>query len=83
MNLQSTVTLPVERISAFDGIAVRSVDFNNGIPDTAGWQEGKEYVRADTGDDFPDEYDAVIMIEQVELKEDGSVSDSNVKMTDH
>lgn len=72
-DLQSTVTLPVERVSAFDGVAVRSADFNDGMPDTTSWRAGKEYVRADTGDDFPDEYDAVVMIEQVELKEDGSI----------
>ena len=73
-DVESTVTLPVERVSAFDGIAVRSKDFENGIPETSDWKEGKDYVRADTGDDFPDEYDVVIMIEQVEIKEDGSVS---------
>lgn len=72
-DIESAVTLPVERVSAFDGIAVRSGDFENGIPETSGWKEGQDYVRADTGDDFPDEYDAVIMIEQVEIREDGSV----------
>lgn len=72
-DMESTVTLPVERASAFDGIAVRSKDFENGIPKTADWKLGTDYVRADTGDDFPDEFDAVIMIEQVEIQEDGSI----------
>lgn len=72
-DVTSGVTLPVERVSAFDGIAVRSEDFVQGCPDTSHWSEGTDYVRADTGDDFPDEYDAVIMIERVELKEDGRI----------
>ena len=62
--------LPVFRASQMDGIAVRSADFADGTPDTAGWVYGKDYVRADTGDDFDDAFDAVIMIEQVELHED-------------
>ena len=62
--------LPVLRASQMDGIAVRSADFAEGAPDTSGWVYGKDYVRADTGDDFDDAFDAVIMIEQVELHED-------------
>ena len=62
--------LPVFRASQMDGIAVRSADFADGTPDTSGWVHGKDYVRADTGDDFDDAFDAVIMIEQVELHED-------------
>lgn len=73
MDVRSAVTLPVERVSAFDGIAVRSEDFRQGNPETEKWCEGKEYVRADTGDDFPDAYDAVLMIERVELREDGGI----------
>lgn len=59
--------LPVFRASQMDGIAVRSSDFADGLPDTSVWIEGRDYVRADTGDDFDDAFDAVIMIEQVEL----------------
>ncbi|MCI2241637.1 molybdopterin molybdotransferase MoeA [Adlercreutzia faecimuris] len=66
--------LPRHRVSSFDGIAVRSTDFADGMPDTAGWKLGRDYVRADTGDDFPDEFDAVVAIEDVELREDGSVA---------
>ena len=62
--------LPVVRASQMDGIAVRSADFAGGIPDTSRWIAGKDYVRADTGDDFDDAFDAVIMIEQVELRND-------------
>lgn len=73
-DLTSLVTLPMFRVSGMDGIAVNSKNFEHGIPDTTAWKEGEDYQRADTGDDFPDRYDAVIMIEQVDLHEDGSVS---------
>ncbi len=66
-------TLPVVRSSNCDGIAVRSADFVNGMPDTSVWRNGVQYVRADTGDDFSDEYDAVIMIEEVTIHDDGSI----------
>ncbi|MDY2628378.1 MAG: molybdopterin molybdotransferase MoeA [Lachnospiraceae bacterium] len=64
-------TLPVFRASCFDGVAVRSADFKNGMPDTSGWIRGRDFVRADTGDDFPDEFDAVVAIEDVILEGDG------------
>lgn len=66
-------TLPVVRSSGGDGIAVRSSDFAGGMPDTFEWKEGEDYVRADTGDDFDDRFDAVIMIEFVQINENGSV----------
>ena len=69
-DLYSKNTLPLVRSSCFDGIAVRSSDFANGMPDTSKWVRGVDYVRADTGDDFPDAFDAVIAIEQVELEGD-------------
>ena len=72
-DLVSANTLPVVRASACDGIAVRSADFVDGLPDTSSWRMGREFVRADTGDDFPDEYDAVIMIEKAAVQPDGSV----------
>ena len=61
--------IPVVRASAMDGIAVRADRFRNGVPDTSGWVIGKDYVRADTGDDFPDEFDTVIAIEDVTVLE--------------
>lgn len=65
-------TLPLVRASAMDGIAVKADAFAGGVmPDTSGWILGEDYVRADTGDDFPDAYDAVIPIEEVEMKEQG------------
>ncbi|MBO4352220.1 MAG: molybdopterin molybdenumtransferase MoeA, partial [Eggerthellaceae bacterium] len=72
-DVESLVTVPVVRASSCDGIAVRSADFADGLPDTSTWRLGVEYVRADTGDDFPDEYDAVIMIEKAAIQPDGSV----------
>lgn len=64
----------VVRASAMDGVGVRSADFAEGIPDTSGWQMGREFVRADTGDDFDDQYDAVIRIEDVDLDENGTLT---------
>ena len=72
-DVESHVTVPVVRASSCDGIAVRSADFADGLPDTSRWRLGSEFVRADTGDDFPDEFDAVIMIEKAAIQPDGSV----------
>ena len=66
----STNTLPVVRASSFDGIAVKSAAFADGLPDTSGWKLGVDYVRADTGDDFPDDFDAVVMIEKAAIRTD-------------
>lgn len=65
--------LPVVRASTMDGIAVHSEAFADGMPDTSGWKLGTDYIRADTGDDFDDAFDAVIAIENVELLPDGGV----------
>lgn len=72
-DLTSTNTLPVVRASSFDGIAVKSALFTQGIPDTSAWRRDIDYVRADTGDDFPDAFDAVIMIEKVTFRADGLI----------
>lgn len=66
-NIYSVNTLSVFRSSCMDGVAVRSADFANGMPDTSGWINGRDFVRADTGDDFPDAFDTVIAIENVIL----------------
>lgn len=67
----SCLTLPLVRASAGDGVAVSSARFADGLPDTSQWTEGEDFVRADTGDDFSDAFDAVIMIEDVELEPEG------------
>jgi molybdopterin molybdotransferase/putative molybdopterin biosynthesis protein len=46
------------------------------------WENGREYARADTGDDFDDRFDAVIPIENVSFLPGGGLSlagDLNVK----
>jgi molybdopterin molybdotransferase/putative molybdopterin biosynthesis protein len=72
--LRSRLTLPVLRSSGGDGIAVRSADFSSAMPNTARWKAGEDYVRADTGDDFDDRFDAVIMIEQVTFNSEGGIN---------
>lgn len=69
-DIYSVNTLPVFRSSCMDGVAVRSADFAAGMPDTSGWVKGRDFARADTGDDFPDEFDTVIAIENVILDGD-------------
>ncbi len=70
-DLVSVNTLPVVRASCFDGVAVRKTDFAHGLPDTSDWVKGRDFIRADTGDDFPDAFDAVIAIEDVVLEGEG------------
>jgi molybdopterin molybdotransferase/putative molybdopterin biosynthesis protein len=66
--------LPVVRASAMDGVGVSSARFAGGAPDTASWREGIDFVRADTGDDFDDRFDAVIQIESVTFLDGGGLS---------
>ncbi|NMB10064.1 MAG: molybdopterin molybdotransferase MoeA [Tissierellia bacterium] len=63
--------LPVYRASAADGIAVKGDDFKDKMPDTSNFKLGVDFVRADTGDDFSDDYDTIIAIEDVVSMEDG------------
>jgi molybdopterin molybdotransferase/putative molybdopterin biosynthesis protein len=65
--------LPVVRASTRDGVAVKSQRFQDGMPDTSHWQLGVDFIRADTGDDFDDAFDAVIAIEDVELLPGGGI----------
>ncbi len=64
--------IPLVRASMMDGIAVKSQMWMDGKrPDTGNWKMGEEFIRADTGDDFDDDYDTVIPIEKVEIGENG------------
>lgn len=72
-NIRSAHGLPVVRASSMDGIGVTAAMFQNGIPDMSQWRPGREYVRADTGDDFADKYDAVIPIEAVTILPGGGI----------
>ena len=64
-------TIPKCRISAMDGYAVKSENFACGKPDVSTWVAGQDFVPADTGDDFPDEFDSVIAVEQLHYDENG------------
>ncbi|MGI6727207.1 MAG: molybdopterin molybdotransferase MoeA [Anaerovoracaceae bacterium] len=70
-DIVSNNSLPVYRASMVDGIAVRKSDFKDGIPDTTNWEKNMDYAQADTGDDFNDEFDSVIMIEKISFDEKG------------
>lgn len=53
----STNTLPVVRASSFDGIAVKSAAFADGLPDTSGLGSSRGATCALTpADDFPDDF---------------------------
>ncbi len=65
--------IPVVRSSCMDGVAVRSERFTHGMPDASNWVKGIDYVRADTGDDFPDDFDAVVRIEKVRFLDNGGL----------
>ncbi|MDR2401269.1 MAG: hypothetical protein LBD73_06430 [Deferribacteraceae bacterium] len=78
----SLVDKPVVRASSMDGIGVKSSVFTalplNGSVKAlneiaAFWQLGVDYCRADTGDDFSDDFDAVIQIEDVTILPNGGI----------
>lgn len=73
-DVAARVNIPLVRASTRDGVAVASACFADGAPDTSGWVLGRDFVRADTGDDFDDAFDAVITIEDVDLTVDGKLS---------
>jgi len=64
-DVKAKVILPKLPVSKMDGIGVCFADFKNGIPDTENWQEGKEYIFANTGCVVSEPYDTVILIEDV------------------
>lgn len=72
-DLRARYNIPVVRASAMDGVAIAYESVKDGIPDTTRWQLGREFVRADTGDDFPDRYDTVVQIEQVTMLPEGGL----------
>lgn len=72
-DVTAQINLPVVRASAMDGVAVRSALFTEEWPDTTNWQLGRDYVRADTGDDFDDAFDAVIAIENIKMLDGGGI----------
>lgn len=64
-DIRAKIILPKLPVSKMDGIGVRFVDFNEQIPNTSLWQEGREYIFANTGCVVPEPYDTVILIEDV------------------
>lgn len=72
-DLTAQYNIPVVRASAMDGVAIRYADVKDGLPDTAKWRLGRDFVRADTGDDFADGFDTVIPIEEVALLPEGGL----------
>jgi molybdopterin molybdotransferase len=71
---EAVYSIPVVRASAMDGVAVVAERFEQGVPDTSSWQLGKDFCRADTGDDFDDRFNAVIPIEDVSISSDGQLT---------
>ena len=57
-----------------DSVAVHWDDFANGMPDTSGWQRGREWEFANTGIGMPIGFDTAIVIEHVIL---GTDADGN------
>lgn len=70
-DLTSVNSIPKCRVSAMDGYAVKSAAFAGGLPDTSKWERGVDFVNADTGDDFPDEFDTVIPVERLNFNSEG------------
>lgn len=68
--------IPLVRASAMDGVAFNYDVFAACGGHTEDWTLGQEFVRADTGDDFPDAYDTVVPIE------DCTISDGHLTLTD-
>ena len=66
-------TIPKCRISAMDGYAVKSAAFSEGVPDISKWVLNKDFSPADTGDDFPDEFDTVIPVEKLHYDAEGTL----------
>ena len=64
-DIAAQTVLPKLPVSRMDGIAVRFSDFAGKMPDTSAWQEGTDYVFANTGCAVPPPYDTVILIEDV------------------
>jgi molybdopterin molybdotransferase/putative molybdopterin biosynthesis protein len=71
-DIASLISLPMVRASKMDGLAVRSESFSEAHnPDTKDWILGRDYFPGDTGDDFPDIFDAVVPIEEINFDEKG------------
>lgn len=61
-------------MAAADGVAVRYSDFKDGIPDFSNWKEGVDYIAADMGDDFDDNFDTVLWVEDFTFSPEGKIT---------
>lgn len=64
---------PHYNASAMDGIAVKAKDTYGACESSPSFLTKDMYTVVDTGDPIPDEYDSVVMVEDVTEAEDGSV----------
>lgn len=62
--------LPGKPTSNMDAIAVRFADFEDGMPDVAGWKRGDQFQFCNTGVAMPDGFDTAIAIENAEIDKD-------------
>lgn len=75
-DMVSRYQLPSGKSAQGDSVAMRYEAFADGMPSdevTATWVEGVDWVRADMGDDFPDEFNCTTHVEGVEFLEDGGI----------
>ena len=72
-DMVSKNTLPNHLTANRDGVAVYFHRFASGMPDTASWQEGVDYVFSNTGIGIPGDFDTEILIEQVRFDEEGRI----------
>jgi molybdopterin molybdotransferase/putative molybdopterin biosynthesis protein len=70
-DLFSVNSIPLVRSAAMDGWAVKSALFAGGLPDASKWALGRDYARADMGDDFDDGFDSVVLVEEARQEGEG------------
>lgn len=81
----SKTTFPVFRSSQGDGIAFDFENYQNNKNSTKDWVLNVDYGYADTGDDFSDKFDTVVMVEDIEFLNNGGIiiNNSDVKKGDN
>lgn len=52
-----------------DSVAVRWSDFENGMPDTSGWERGRQWEFANTGVAMPEGFDTAVVVEHVRFSD--------------
>ena len=72
--LRAQFDLPVLNASRVDGVVVRYADFENGIPDTSGWVEGRDFERTNTCIGFEGAFDTGVKVEELEFDEAGRIT---------